>query len=708
MAQQWIYEELKVGGMSCTSCEMKIENSLKKKAGIRDAKASYARETVKIYYDPEVISLDEIKQAIEKLDYTVEESLKNMVFSGSAEQSKGNRQQWIDEELKVDGMSCTSCEMKIENSLTKKAGIRNVKAIYAKDTVRFSYDPAVISLDEIKAAIERLDYKVRRSVKNSLAVGKTQKKNDKLSATQLLAVGVIIFAVYLIIKNTVGFNFLPQISQNMGYGLLFVVGLITSLHCVAMCGGINLTQCVSYQLPENASKAAKMKPSLMYNTGRVISYTVIGGIVGGLGSVISFSGTAKGIVAILAGVFMLIMGLNMLNIFPWLRKFVPHMPKRFANKFRGSGKYGPFVVGLFNGLMPCGPLQAMQIYALGTGSVLAGAASMLFFSLGTVPLMFGFGAVSSLLSSKFTHKMMKVSAMLVMVLGVIMLTRGFALSGFSLPSIGTTAAATTSKATVNGSEQDVTTTLQPGSYTPITVQKGIPVKWTIQADSNSLNGCNETIQIPQYNITQKLRPGDNVITFTPDQEGTITYTCWMGMIRSTITVVSDLSAATVATVSADDSSSGSAAAIAGGCCATPPPGFENGRIPTDNIAVATINGDEQDVTIDVGAQGYSPAVVVLQKGIPARIKFTTSQLNACNGTVYFPEYGGGLDLTTDKETPLLPVSDDFSFECGMGMLHGYVKVVDDIKNVDMDAVKQAVQNYTPSAGGGAGCCKPQT
>jgi sulfite exporter TauE/SafE len=101
-----------------------------------------------------------------------------------------------------------------------------------------------------------------------------------------------------------------------------------------MCGGINLSQCVSYKVPENASKAAKLKPSLMYNTGRVISYTVIGGIVGGLGSVISFSGTAKGIVAILAGVFMLIMGLNMTGLFPWLRKIVPHMPKRFANKAR--------------------------------------------------------------------------------------------------------------------------------------------------------------------------------------------------------------------------------------------------------------------------------------------------------------------------------------------------------------------------------------
>ncbi|UOO38708.1 sulfite exporter TauE/SafE family protein [Oscillospiraceae bacterium CM] len=617
----------------------------------------------------------------------------------------------MSEEMKIDGMSCPSCEMKIENSLKKKAGIRDVKASYAKSSVTFSYDPDIISLNEIRDSIEKLDYKVSKSSENvNLTTGIAARESSKFSATQLVAIGLIIFALYFIIQNTVGFNFIPQVSQNMGYGLLFVVGLITSLHCVAMCGGINLSQCVSYKEPETDSKASKLKPSLLYNTGRVISYTVIGGIVGGIGSIISFSNTAKGIVAILAGLFMLIMGLNMTGLFPGLRKFVPHMPKRLANKVQTSGTYGPFIVGLLNGLMPCGPLQAMQIYALGTGSALAGAASMLFFSLGTVPLMFGFGAASSFLSSKFTKKMMKISAVLVIFLGVIMLTRGFALSGFTVPSIGSAnVAGSANKATISGSEQVITTTLQSGRYTPITVQEGIPVNWTIKADTNSLNGCNETIKIPQYNITQKLHPGDNVIRFTPDKEGTIPYSCWMGMIRSTITVVSDLGAATASTgsqASSGSSSSGSSV-LGGGCCGNTPAAFAGGKIPTDNIGIAKINGDEQDVTIDVGAQGYSPAVVVVQKGIPVKITFTTSGLNSCNSTVFFPDYGGGLNLRTDKVTPLLPVTKDFTFQCGMNMIHGYVKVVDDITKVDMNAVRQAVQNYRPAPGSGisgAGCC----
>jgi len=84
----------------------------------------------------------------------------------------------------------------------------------------------------------------------------------------------------------------------------------------------------------------QLMPSFLYNLGRVISYTVVGGVVGALGSVISFSGAAKGVVAIISGVFMVIMGLNMLNIFPVLRKITPRMPKIFGRKISNAKTKG--------------------------------------------------------------------------------------------------------------------------------------------------------------------------------------------------------------------------------------------------------------------------------------------------------------------------------------------------------------------------------
>ncbi len=151
--------------------------------------------------------------------------------------------------------------------------------------------------------------------------------------------------------------------------------------------------------------------------------------------------------------------------------------------------------------------------------------------------MFGFGAISSLLSSKFTHKMLKVCSTLVIILGIVMVNRGLALSGMN---IALASSSSGSVAKVEGGIQTVNTKLEPDSYKPIIVQKGIPVKWIIMAEQADLNGCNNSITIPKYNLQKKLVPGDNIIEFTPEEEGNIVFSCWMGMISSKIKVVSEL------------------------------------------------------------------------------------------------------------------------------------------------------------------------
>ncbi len=268
--------------------------------------------------------------------------------------------------------------------------------------------------------------------------------------------------------------------------------------------------------------------------------------MGAVGSVVSFTGAGKGIVAVVAGVFMVIMGLNMLNLFPSLRKFNPRMPKVFAEKINEQKKgRRPFYIGLLNGLMPCGPLQAMQLYALSTGDPFQGALSMMIFSLGTVPLMFGLGALSTILTKKFTSRMMTFSAALVVILGVFMFSNGMALSGYALPFASGSGNPVsgenegTSAQLVDGI-QIVTTELTANGYEPIIVQAGIPVQWNMKANAEDITGCNERIIIPKYNIEKQLVPGDNIIEFTPAESGIIPFSCWMGMIRSQIAVVDDL------------------------------------------------------------------------------------------------------------------------------------------------------------------------
>ena len=587
--------------------------------------------------------------------------------------------------LQVDGMTCTSCEMRIERALKKLDGVIESKAVFSSSNVYVTYDVNVIELEQIIEAIENQDYVVKNKP-GSAVVSETIKAekpaNDKMTINQLLGIGIILLALYVIIKNTVGFNFIPEINQSMGYGILFIVGLLTSLHCIAMCGGINLSQCVSYKVNnENTGRLSILMPSLLYNSGRVVSYTIIGGIVGALGSTVSFSGAAKGIVAVISGIFMVIMGLNMLNIFPWLRKINPRMPKIFGRKiYNSNGRYGPFYVGLLNGLMPCGPLQAMQIYALGTGSFASGALSMFMFSIGTVPLMFGFGAVSTMLSGKFTHKMMKVSAVLVIVLGVVMANRGLALSGISVPSMpfgAGNAAKGSNVAVIQDDVQVVTTRLSSGSYEPITVQKGIPVKWVIQAQKSDINGCNNEIIVPKFNLVKKLEEGDNIIEFTPTEFGTFAYSCWMGMIRSKITVVDDIN-----NVDASDPNGGDQKS--------------DYKIPTDEIAVAKIKDGVQYVEINMEENRFSPAVVVMQSGLETVWNIRGVKINNSNGTLIFPKYNAQVNMREGKNEILIIPSGDFDFSTADYKFYGFVKVVDDIDNIDIDAIKKEVNQYVPT------------
>jgi len=92
-------------------------------------------------------------------------------------------------------------------------------------------------------------------------------------------------------------------------------------------------------------------------------------------------------------------------------------------------------------------------------------------------------------------------------------------------------------ATVKDGVQYVTSTMSTGEYQPISVQQGIPVKWTLNAPDGSLTGCNNSIVVPEYNLQVDLKTGENMIEFTPDKSGTFAFSCWMGMVRSNITVV---------------------------------------------------------------------------------------------------------------------------------------------------------------------------
>lgn len=414
-------------------------------------------------------------------------------------------------------MTCANCEGKITAALLKYPEIDKVQAVASKNSVTIQYDSESLDMICVHQTIEDEGYTVAA-------------KKNVLISTLFTLIGITLLS-YLVLRyeNAVSFEFIPDIRQSMGYGALFTVGLLTSVHCIAMCGGINMSLCSRY------AQNSAFKPSLLYNLGRVTSYTVIGGVVGGIGSVLSFSGQFRGYLTIAVSAVMMLMAMKMLKLFH-VKLPSTGLARHLAVIRRAFNKRGPYFVGLANGFMPCGPLQSMQLYALGTGSVVIGALSMFYFSIGTFPLMFGLGFMSTLLNSKLSKHVMKLSGVIIFLLGVSMFSRGASLSGILLP-ISNAGPAT--EARVMADSQIVTIDLEANRYEPIRVVKDIPVTMIINAGEGSLNGCNNPVTIPELSIEKTLVPGENIIQFTPTEEGKIAYTCWMGMISSYIDVVEE-------------------------------------------------------------------------------------------------------------------------------------------------------------------------
>lgn len=600
------------------------------------------------------------------------------------------------ENIKVYDMTCTSCENRVERALMKIDGVLNAMASYSAQQVTVEYDSKLCSMEQLKEAINKAGY----STKNSVSL-------------KFAGFLVIAAAVLLLGNSTAGFDMSAKLN-NASYVVLFIVGMLTSIHCVGMCGGIMLTQSLSKNsiIDEKENKFKALKPSILYNAGRVTSYTIIGGIVGALGSVLSLSLNVKAGLQIFAGLFMVIMGLNMtgFSLFRKLNIKLPWSSCKIKNKPKA-----PFLVGMLNGLMPCGPLQTMQLYALGTGSAINGAISMFLFSLGTVPLMLIFGAVSGFLSKGYTKQLLKFSGILVVVLGLIMGNRGLALAGIGIPNASTlaqnfsgdgaqAAQADIGKATIENGVQVIRMTADNNGYTPnaFYVQKDMPVKWIITG--NQINSCNNAVVVPSLNIQKTLKSGENVIEFTP-KDGDINFSCWMGMIRGIIKVTDNLDS--VDTSKADSSipapSSGMSCCTGTSASNTPQApsiyGNDLSKVSTDRlIKKANISGDTQNLSIKGTGYEFEPLVAVLQKGIKTKLSVDLNSFDKADGVFIIYNADSGDEVTTftgrkdvvnvefniDKSGTYVIVKDNV---VAMG-----IEVTDSLKTVNLDEVRKKLIN----------------
>lgn len=425
--------------------------------------------------------------------------------------------------VKIKGITCDNCRNKITKELLKIKQIKDI-SIY-KDIATINYI-GQLNKTKIVTTINNLDYFTKEEYISS--------NKDDLTKQVTLKEFLLIFITIILILYTLNkifgfniFNIIPNIDNNITYSMLFFTGLLTSIHCISMCGAINLIVTI------NKENTSYFKRAFFYNLGRVLSYSLIGGIVGLLGKVISINETINGLIIIMAAFLMLLMSLNMLNV---IKIKIPH----FINLKLKKQTKNSFVVGLLNGFMPCGPLQAMQLYALSTGSFLKGFLSMFLFSLGTVPLMLFVSITFNIFKGRIKIILNKIAIALIFILSLIMFERGLSTMGINLIN-SSNDYSNYQATTIYKDYQEVHINLSYNNYGDIIVQRGLKVKLVIDVDKKYLTGCNDTIQINEYNIKKRLVEGENIIEFTPDKVGDYSMNCWMNMIKNTIKVIDDKS-----------------------------------------------------------------------------------------------------------------------------------------------------------------------
>jgi sulfite exporter TauE/SafE/copper chaperone CopZ len=450
--------------------------------------------------------------------------------------------------FKVKGMHCNSCSQLIEN---------NLKALNTDKNLR-----------EDKSS---LSSKRNINNKNDLT------KSDKLGWIVLVGILVLLaIAVYYFFLREINLE-IPGGGEAGSVFLLFIVGILTGFHCVSMCGAF----VVSYTT-KNAMKGHKsFKQHLVYGGSKVISYAVIGGIFGLIGGIFAFSVGLRAGVAIFAGLFMICYALSMLGIKFFRRfqinpKFLTKLTSKATKNVKGAYK-GPFITGLLSGLfIACGPLQAMYLYAAGTGSIFTGAAGLAAFGLGTLPIMVGFGSLATVISHNTTKKILKFSAIIVLVLGLIMLNRGLTVLGspisYDIIKEKVVGGGVTGNAVLKNGYQEINMEVNRYGWEPnsFVLKKGVPVKWLINV--KELTGCNNEIIVRDYNLDIKLKKGLNTVEFTPGKTGTIRWSCWMGMIPGSFVVTETGEATEQQVASATPTGGGSC----GGSCGSPSCGAATG------------------------------------------------------------------------------------------------------------------------------------
>lgn len=289
----------------------------------------------------------------------------------------------------VSGMHCKACVFLTESELMDLPHVTAAKSDLATNTIVLTGNFGDKTEEEIAAdltnLLEQHGYTVSVDRFESLTTGK-KTKNIAWGDFKIAVPIALAFIILFVVLQKIGIVNLVDASK-ITYGTAFVIGIIASLStCMAVVGGLLLSMSATF-----AKEGDKVKPQLLFHGGRIVSFFVLGGVIGAIGSAFTLNTYTTFILGLVIGLVMLILGINLLDVFPWAKKLQPSMPRLLSKHVHGATKLNhtltPLVVGVVTFFLPCGFTQSMQIYTLSTGSFLKGGLIMLAFALGTLPVL---------------------------------------------------------------------------------------------------------------------------------------------------------------------------------------------------------------------------------------------------------------------------------------------------------------------------------
>lgn len=416
--------------------------------------------------------------------------------------------------LYISGMHCTACEINIGRALKEIDGVKHVKINHRTGIVDLDFTGASFPKDKVAASLRDLGYDL----------SDTPAKQRRATKEQWLYAGLIVLGLYLVYKYLawIGiFNLLNISIKDISFGAAFLVGIVASLStCLMVVGAVVMSFGTKYQSKQS---------HILFQVARLITFFILGGVLGLLGSWFDFSGSFYAWVTIFIAIILIWLALNTLGFLPAFGFRAPGWAMAIWDRLQKSGHRAmPLILGAFTFFLPCGFTQSMQVLALASGSFMSGALIMLFFALGTAPVLFTLGFASSRLQNRRSVVFSKAMGLLILLFGFYTLSSGLAIFGFNFGFWGTRNIGVTSQ---EQNIQIINMKVGLSGYEPniFYLKKDIPVRWVI--DGQAASGCTSELIVPALDIAQNVQDQQSVIEFTPTETGKIAFSCGMGMAR---------------------------------------------------------------------------------------------------------------------------------------------------------------------------------